>query len=718
MTWLYSLYWLGALAAGAPVLFHMWRRMPRGERPFSTLMFLTPSPPRITSRSRIEHWLLMCLRAGALALLAFAFTRPLWRTTVSEPDTAQNEQLLAILVDTSASLRREGVWDDLQRQLDEKLSQLSPQTSVALYRFDRSFIPVVDFRELKLLEPSAQRELVRARLKELKPTWGETRLGEAMVRTATRLQEEQTERSRPVLQRVWLASDLQNGAEVVDLQGYDWPENLPVEIIRVQPTSPSNAGLQLVERNAESAGEPLRVRVTNSADSLKEQFVLKWDSPASPEIAVYVPPGQSRILTPPSLAAGVTSTSLILTGDDHPFDNRVFVAETVPETRLVVYCGPETSNDIEGPRFYLDRLFAASQRFRIELRERHEVDLASADAQPSLVVLTEPDPQSKELIQQHLANARTVLIGSTSAESISASLRLCGREDLTVSESTVAKYAMLGEIDFEHPIFAPFAESQFSDFTGIRFWKHRTIGGLKTEAARADSFRDGAEGITASEAPDRVLARFDDGDVAIVELSVNRGKVIVFASGWHPADSQFARSSKFPMLIFRLLEHSNGIVVRPGSQDVGSDLAWPTTSRMERSGMGTARIPGGTELASLPVDQPFRGTDSPGIYHLSVPGRSEQIAVNLSADESRTSPMTTEQLENYGLTLTRREGPNDQQSLRRRQRQLQLAEMEQSQKLWQQILLAVLAVLLIETFLGGWFRATTSPGPRQESVAT
>ena len=134
--------------------------------------------------------------------------------------------------------------------------------------------------------------------------------------------------------------------------------------------------------------------------------------------------------------------------------------------------------------------------------------------------------------------------------------------------------------------------------------------------------------------------------------------------------------------------------------------------------MGTARIPGGTELASLPVDQPFRGTDSPGIYHLSVPGRSEQIAVNLSADESRTSPMTTEQLENYGLTLTRREGPNDQQSLRRRQRQLQLAEMEQSQKLWQQILLAVLAVLLIETFLGGWFRATTSPGPRQESVAT
>ena len=702
MTWLFSLYWLGALAAAAPLLFHMWRRMPRGERPFSTLMFLTPSPPRVTSRSRVEHWLLMLLRAAALALLAFAFTRPLWRASVTEPDEAANEQQLAILVDTSASMRRTGVWDQLLSLLDERLEKVPQQTTVTLYRFDRSFEPVVDFDELRLMDPSARRGLVRARLKELKPSWEGTRLGEGLVRTATRLQEAQTERAKPIVQRIWLASDLQSGAEVVALQGYEWPENLPVELLRVQPANPSNAGLQLVEKNPELAEDPVRVRITNSGDSSLDQFRLKWDTPASPEIMVYVPPGQSRILTPPALPAGTTSSSLLLTGDDQDFDNRVFVAESLPETRLVVYCGEESANAVEGGRFYLDRLFAASQRLQIELREPSDFNRASADAQPSLIVVTTPQPDVQPLLRQQLEKGRTVLIVSPTPEATLASLKLCGREGITVTEASVDKYAMLGEIDYSHPVFAPFAESQFSDFTGIRFWKHRSIGGLRTADRPEGEGEDQDEKIESAPA-DRILARFDDGDPAIVELSVGRGKVIVFASGWQPADSQFARSSKFPMLIFRLLEHSNGIIPRAGSQAVGSPIAWPVTSREESSGTGIARLPDGTELDSLPVDQPFEQTQVPGIYDLSVPGRIEQIAVNLAAEESRTVPLTQEQLESFGLKMKGGERPNEQQVQRQRQRQLQLVEMEHSQKLWQQILLAVIGVLLLETFLTGLF---------------
>ena len=692
MTWLYSLYWLGALAATGPVLFHMWRRMPKGERPFSTLMFLTPSPPRITSRSRVEHWLLMLLRAGALGLLALAFTRPLWRTPITEPDDANQEQLVAILVDTSASMRRTGLWDDLIKQLDDRLAKLPERTSIGLYRFDQTFVPVADFHELKTMEPSSRRELVRARLKELKPGWHSTKMGEALIRTAAILQEVQTERAKPAVQRIWLASDLQNGADIVSLQGYEWPEDLPVELVLAKPPTPSNAGLQVVERNPDSTDDQLRVRVTNSTDSVKEQFTLKWDTPTSSEVAVYVPPGQSRIVSPPKLPAGVTSSSLILTGDDHDFDNRVFVVESVPETRQVLFCGPENSSDVEGVRFYLERLFAASQRFRIELREPREVDLASADAQPSLIVVSAPDPEFKSAVLQHLENGRTVLIAAPSAELTTACLALCGRDEITASEASLSKYAMLTDIDFEHPVFAPFAESQFSDFTGIRFWKHRTIRGF-------------------NDTSDHVLARFDDGDPAMIELSGKRGKVIVFASGWQPADSQFARSSKFPMLLFRLLEHSNGITPRAGSQDVGSWLTWPTTSRLESSATGTVRIPDGSELKSLPLDEPMKQTDFPGLYTLSVPGRTEQIAVNLDADESRTTPLNFEQLESFGLRMTGKEQARDVQSVRNRQRQLQLAEMEQSQKLWQRILFLVIAFLLLETFLTAWFTPKSASVP-------
>ena len=34
---------------------------------------------------------------------------------------------------------------------------------------------------------------------------------------------------------------------------------------------------------------------------------------------------------------------------------------------------------------------------------------------------------------------------------------------------------MLGEIKFDHPLFAPLAGAQFNDFTKIHFWKHRLI---------------------------------------------------------------------------------------------------------------------------------------------------------------------------------------------------------------------------------------------------
>ena len=492
------------------------------------------------------------------------------------------------------------------------------------------------------------------------------------------LQDAQTERVKPAALRIWLASDLQSGAETVALQGYEWPDDLPVELIIARPSSPSNAGIQLVERNPESGDDVLRIRVTNAADSVKEQLKVRWDSRESPEISVYVPPGQSRILTPPKLPAGISSSSLILSGDDHDFDNRVFVAESTPETRLVVYCGSEMKNDPEGARFYLDRLFSASHRFQIEMRDPRDANTASADAQPSLIVLTTPEPNSQSLVRSHLANGGTVLIASASAEATLASMSLCGRADITVAEATVPQYAMLGEIDFEHPVFAPFAESQFGDFTGIRFWKHRTIGGL-----RAIEVKTNDNVVSSNESPDRVLARFDDGEPAIVEFSIQRGKVLLFAAGWQPADSQFARSSKFPMLMFRLLEHSTGVTPRLGSQAVGSSLIWPTTSRVETATTGSARLPDGTELTSLPLDQPFVQAETPGLYTLRVPGRTEQIAVNLAADESRTTPLSLEQLESYGLKLKGRERPNEQQRQRDRQRQLQLAELEQSQKLWQ-----------------------------------
>jgi len=67
---------LGAAGIALPILFHLIRRTTREVTPFSSLMFLQQSPPRLTKRSRLDNILLLILRAAAFLLLCFAFARP------------------------------------------------------------------------------------------------------------------------------------------------------------------------------------------------------------------------------------------------------------------------------------------------------------------------------------------------------------------------------------------------------------------------------------------------------------------------------------------------------------------------------------------------------------------------------------------------------------------------------------------------------------------
>ena len=86
MSFLAPWFLLGALGIGLPLVFHLIRRTTRERTRFSSLMFLLPSPPRVTRRSRLEDVLLLCLRAAALVLMTVAFARPFFRNAAEISD--------------------------------------------------------------------------------------------------------------------------------------------------------------------------------------------------------------------------------------------------------------------------------------------------------------------------------------------------------------------------------------------------------------------------------------------------------------------------------------------------------------------------------------------------------------------------------------------------------------------------------------------------------
>jgi hypothetical protein len=244
-----------------------------------------------------------------------------------------------------------------------------------------------------------------------------------------------------------------------------------------------------------------------------------------------------------------------------------------------------------------------------------------------------------------------------------------------VAEATVENYAMLSEIEFQHPLFVAFADPRFNDFTKVRFWRHRVID----PTALGESC---------------VLARFDRGAPAVMEVPVGRGRLYVLTAGWAPSDSQLALSSKFVPLLWSWLELGGAKPDAPGQLLVGD--SWPLSAGQ---GGGSLRGPSGGSIAVAPAVKALGPFAEPGIYEWTGAGRSERFAVNLDPAESRTSPLNREQLEERGLPAVR--PPEVNSPGRAETEQLAAAAVEERQKVWRWALVAALFALALEMVLAG-----------------
>src|SRR5437016_13016039 len=112
MSFLAPLFLFGALAVALPVIFHLIRRTSREKTLFSSLMFLLPTPPRVSRRSRLENIFLLLLRCIVLCLLALGFARPFIQRPVQADPKAGTGKRMVILIDTSTSMRRANLRAD------------------------------------------------------------------------------------------------------------------------------------------------------------------------------------------------------------------------------------------------------------------------------------------------------------------------------------------------------------------------------------------------------------------------------------------------------------------------------------------------------------------------------------------------------------------------------------------------------------------------------
>jgi len=722
------LYLAGLAALTLPLILHLVRRTPRGRQTFSSLMFLTPSPPRLTRRSRLDQILLLLMRLAALGLLAFAFARPFLREAASLATSSLPQRRVAILIDATASMRRADLWQQAIAATEKELNELAPHDEVAVFTFTDRLTTVVNFDAAADPGGTVRADIVRGELRKLRPSWSTGDMGSAIVAVASEMDASGDAQQSAAESQIVLISDFQMGSRIEALQAFAWPEKVRLITRPLKTKRVSNAYAHLLPSDEDAADAEPRVRVVNAADSLADQFFVRWDvgtagaskapgKSAAPgasglqETAIYVPPGQSRVVRLPRPETAISADRIVLRGDDHDFDNIHYVVPLKRQEVKLVYVGSDSADDPQGMQYYLRLAVAGDPLRQVEVQklDGDAAQILSGPVPPPLVVATGPLSSSLlSVLKQYVERGGTLLLAPRDAAAarilpdLFAGLEL--GEEKAASEDD---FVLLGEIDFTHPLFAPLASPRYSDFTKIHFWRHRPV---KVPSAISSTGTDPSNSPT-NERSFAVAARFDNGDAALFDGKLGQGRVLAITSGWNPDDSQLALSSKFVPLIGGLLD------LACSRQKSGVGLSVNDPAPLALPAPRTAlvvRTPDGSDV-KVPADaDSFTETGEPGIYRVRGAADELRFAVNLAAAESNTAPLELEQFQQLGVKmgtdLTRAERLE-------RIRQKRDTELENSQKVWRWMLVAVLGLLVVETWWAGR-AAQQLDAPKPEPVET
>ena len=189
-------------------------------------------------------------------------------------------------------------------------------------------------------------------------------------------------------------------------------------------------------------------------------------------------------------------------------------------------------------------------------------------------------------------------------------------DHLEVVEAKVDDYVMVTDIDFRtSDVLQRFDDVRFADFTRIHVWNHRkvTIDGLKDYS---------------------VLARFDDGDPAIVEKRLEKGRIILFTSGWNPKDSQLALSTKFVPLLNSMLDIGSVQFDTSQRHVVGDNISL-AAFQTDDSNAATVVTPDTSEIKLTSLEETFAQTSLPGTYTIASAAGAPRFTVNMAGSEKR-----------------------------------------------------------------------------------
>lgn len=700
LAFLVPLFLLGIAGVVVPIVVHLTRKQRRNVVHFPSLMFLQKIPYQEQRRRRIQHWFLLSLRALALALLVLAFARPFLDQSGLALGAASGPTEVVVLIDQSYSM---AIGDKLDRARTEARAIFA-----ALGPLDRASLVVFARGANVVARSTADRVRLRGALDTIEVSSGSTRYGPAL-KVAQTILEESTLPSGAV----YLLTDFQRTGWTGD-EGVHLPpgsrmipillgSDEPVDNVMITDVSLPRQAVAGRERVTPTA----RIVRRGGAETREVMVSLELDGQEIQTRSVMLEPNASAAVTfqPVTLSRPHTRGTVRLPDDALTADNaHHFVLSPGTALRVLVVEGAGAADDVS---LYLRGALEISDDGRFDVRTRRAsvvrpVDLEGTDA----VFLNDVqiDGGSAERLRAYVEAGGGILValGQDGGWPASAADMLPGTVG-PMEDRIQGRGGRLGYLDYEHPVFEVFAGPRSGDFTGARFYRARRL--------------ELSDSATA-------LARFDDGSVALAELSYGRGKVLVWTTSLDAFWNDLALQPVYLPFVHRLAEYMGGRAEAVPWFVAGQvvDLADPRA--LEMAGLVSSEAAGLTEgldqvaLTPSGANVPLPAGDGPrylpldehGFYTVRRPGSDPErpfvIAVNVDLEESNLTPIDPNELvlQIEATTAATPMGDGFDQAS-----ELRMEDQERRQSLWRWLLVAALGLFITETVISNWV-SRKSPG--------
>ncbi len=667
MSFLAPAFLAGLAAIAIPLILHLIQRERKKTVAFPSLMFVRRIPYQSVRRRRIRNWLLLAMRAAAIALIVAAFARPFTTSARVAAASGGGAREIVVLLDTSASMAYGDRWQRAQAAADRVLDGLGGDDRATLVLFARNAEEHV--------RATPDRVRLAQAVHAARPGAGATRYGPAL-KLAQSILARTTQRRREAI----LISDFQKTGWSAD-EDTRFAEG--VTLTPVSVASPGAANLSVASVTFARAVFSGQERVTVTAGLVNHATQPAANVPVVLEIdghqietrrADVAPNAAASVSFVPFTLAEANVHGTVRAGSDAmPQDNAFdFVLTPGRPVSILVVDGSADRN----ATLYLSRALSigTTPTFQIDVVPAARAASTALDRR-SVVILndtTVPPALSGGTLDRFVQRGGGLLValGEHSAWPADNAL-LPGRVGATVDRLD-GRGGALGFIDYSHPVFELFKAPHSGDFSAARILRYRSL----------------------TPAPgDRVLARFDDGAVAAAERHVGRGRVIAWTSTLDDSWNDLALKPVYLPVVHQLARYL---------AEYREPAAWRTVGQVvdlaTASGTRVVLTPSGRRIDRPASDRPeFLELDEKGFYEIRTRGADERRPLTVAADidptESDLSSLDPQELV-AAVTGHATEAAADAAASPPTP-----AELERRQAIWWYLMLAGVFLLIAETIV-------------------